>query len=51
MKLKMPKLAFRVIVGLIMVSFVAASCGNKKSDKEKEATKDTVQKKPTETGN
>jgi hypothetical protein len=47
----MPKPVFRVILGVFLFSFVVASCGNKKSDKDKDATKDTIQKKPTDGGN
>ena len=49
MNLKMPKSAYRLILGVILLSFVAASCGNKKA-KEKEAPKDTVVKKPVDPG-
>lgn len=51
MNFKMPKPIFKVILGMFLLSFVAAGCGNKKSDKVKETTKDSIQKKPTETGN
>lgn len=50
MNLKMPKPIYRIILGVFLFSFVAASCGNKES-KEKKATEDTLKKKPTETGN
>ncbi|HEY6062126.1 MAG TPA: hypothetical protein VIV35_00875 [Chitinophagaceae bacterium] len=50
MNLKMPKLAYRLILGVFLFAFVASSCGNKKA-KEKEASKDTIQKKPVDGGN
>ncbi len=50
MRFKMPKAVYRVILGLFLVSFVAASCGNKKG-KDKEVPKeDTTKGKPTEGG-
>jgi hypothetical protein len=51
MTFKMPKPVFRLILGVFLISFVVSSCGNKKSDKAKEATKDSLQKKPTDGGN
>ena len=50
MKLKMPKLAYRLILGVFLLSFVATSCGNKES-KEKKKTEDTTGKKPADGGN
>ncbi len=49
MNLKIPKPAYRLILGVFSFSFVAASCGNKKG-KEKEASKDSIQKKPVDPG-
>jgi len=49
MKLKMPKLAYRLILGLFLLSFVATSCGNK-SSKEKKKTEDTIKAKPVDPG-
>ena len=45
----MPKPAYRIILGVFLLSFVVASCGNKKS-KEKEAPKDTIMSKPVDPG-
>ena len=50
MNLKMPKPAYRLILGVFLLSLVAASCGNKKN-KDKEAPKDTIVKKPVDGGN
>ena len=50
MKLKMPKLAYRIILGVFLLSFVATSCGDKKS-KEKKTTEDTIKSKPVDGGN
>ena len=49
MNLKMPKPAYRIILGVFLLSFVVASCGNKKSSKEKES-KDTIKTKPVDPG-
>lgn len=49
MNLKMPKPAYRIILAVFLLSFVVASCNNKKKDKEKE-TKDTIQVKPVDPG-
>jgi hypothetical protein len=49
MRFKMPKLAYRVILGLFLLSFVATSCGNKKT-KEKDTKEDTIKKKPVDPG-
>jgi hypothetical protein len=49
MNLKMPKPVYRIILGVFLFSFVAASCGNKGS-KEKKATEDSLKKKPTDPG-
>jgi len=49
MKLKMPKLAYHLILGVFLLSFVASSCGNKES-KEKKKTEDTIVKKPVDPG-
>ena len=45
----MPKAAYRVFLGVFMLSFVVASCGDKKT-KEKEIQTDTIKKKPTDPG-
>ena len=45
----MPKPAYRIILGVFLLSFVVASCGDKKA-KEKETTKDTIQVKPVDPG-
>ena len=50
MNLKMPKLAYRLILGVFLLSFVAASCGNK-SSKDKKAKEDTMKTKPVDGGN
>jgi hypothetical protein len=50
MNFKMPKPVYRIILGLFLLSFVIASCGNKESKAKKE-TADTIKGKPTETGN
>ena len=50
MNVQMPKLAYRLILGVFLLSFVAASCGDKKS-KEKKTTVDTITKKPVDGGN
>jgi len=49
MNLKMPKPAYRIILGVFLLSFVVASCGNK-SSKEKKKTEDTITKKPVDPG-
>jgi hypothetical protein len=49
MNLKMPKPAYRVILGVFFLSFVIASCGDKKA-KDKEAPKDTIITKPVDPG-
>jgi hypothetical protein len=49
MNLKMPKPAYRLILGVFLLSLVAASCGDKKA-KDKEAPIDTVIKKPVDPG-
>lgn len=50
MNLKMLKPVYRIILGVFLLSFVVASCGNKDS-KAKKATTDSIKGKPTETGN
>jgi hypothetical protein len=50
MNLKVPKPVYRLILGVFLLSFVAASCGNK-SSKDKKATEDTIKKKPVDGGN
>jgi hypothetical protein len=49
MKLKMPKPVYQAILGVLMLTFVAASCKDKKDDKAKETPKESVT--PTPTGN
>ena len=49
MNLKMPKPAYRLILGVFLLSFVVASCGDKKG-KDKDAKIDTVGKKPVDPG-
>jgi hypothetical protein len=49
MRFKMPKTAYRVILGLFLLSFVASSCGNKKS-KDKDTKGDTTKMKPVDGG-
>ena len=49
MNLKLPKPVYRIILGVFLLSFVAASCGNKES-KEKKTIEDTLKKKPTDPG-
>ena len=51
MTFKMPKSAYRVILGLFLLSFVVAGCGSKKGEKGKENPEDTIKKKPTDGGN
>ncbi len=51
MNLKMPKPAYRIILGVFLLSFVVASCGNKESTKNKETKKDTILVKPVDPGN
>jgi hypothetical protein len=48
MNFKMPKSVYQIIMGVFMLSFVAVAC-NSKGDK-KDATKDTIQKKPVDPG-
>ncbi len=50
MNFKMPKPAYRIILGVSLLSFVVASCDNNKSSKEKE-TIDTIKVKPVDPGN
>ncbi|HMK27209.1 MAG TPA: hypothetical protein VK483_14350 [Chitinophagaceae bacterium] len=49
MNLKTPKLAYRLILGVFLLGFVATSCGNK-STKEKKKTEDTIKVKPVDPG-
>ncbi len=49
MNLKMPKPAYRLILGVFLLSFVVSSCGNK-SSKDKKTPEDTVVKKPVDGG-
>ena len=51
MNFKMPKPVFQILLGALMLNFVAAACDNKKGGKEKETTVDTIKQKPVDPGN
>jgi hypothetical protein len=48
MTFKMPKPAYQIVLGALMLTFVVAACNNK--GKDKEAKKDSVVQKPTAPG-
>ena len=45
----MPKPAYRLILGVFLLTFIVASCDNK-SKKEKETTTDSITTKPVDPG-
>ncbi len=44
---KMPRLAYQILLGVLMLSFTVVACNNKKSEK-KETTTDSSTVKPTD---
>ena len=50
MRSKMPKLAFQLVLGLLLMAFTFAACNNKKKDEKKIETDTTIQK-PVDPGN
>ena len=50
MTFKMPKPVYQILLGALMLTFVAAACDNKKGGKEKEATEDSIKVKPVDPG-
>ncbi len=50
MTFKMPKPVYQIFLSAFLFTLVATSCNNKKADKEKEATKDSIMPKPVDPG-
>jgi hypothetical protein len=50
MNFKMPKPVYQILLGAFLFTLVATSCNNKKDDKSKEATKDSIMSKPVDPG-
>ena len=57
MSFKMPKHAYQILLGALMLTFTVAACNNKGDEKKEpemkmDSTKmDSVKQKPVETGN
>jgi len=46
---KMPKSAYRILLGFVMLTFTVVACNNKKGDDKKDAPPDTASVKPMDT--